>query len=90
MGGSASCGAEYSPAGGLFRIDEELLKVATMIIEARKNVAAKRGAVLSADELNAPLSDAELDRASEYVKENTGSTLAPAAVESRMKSMKVH
>ncbi len=90
MGGSASCGAEYSPAGGLFRIDEELLKVATMIIEARKDVAAKKGKVLSADELNAPLSDAELDRASDYVKENTGSTLAPAAVESRMKAMKVH
>lgn len=90
MGGSASCGAEYSPAGGLFRIDEELLKVATMIIEARKDNAAKRGKELSPEELNAPLSDAELDRASDYVKENTGSTLAPAAVESRMKSMKVH
>lgn len=90
MGGSASCGAEYSPAGGLFRIDEELLKVATMIVEARKDVAAKQGKVLTADELNAPLSSAELDQASDYVKENTGSTLAPAEVQSRMKSMKVH
>ena len=90
MGGSAACGAEYSPAGGLFRIDEELFKVATLIIEARKQEAQKNGQTLSKDQLNGPLTPAELDRAADYVQENTGNKMSPAAVESRMKSMQVY
>jgi len=90
MGGSAACGAEYSPAGGLFRIDEELLKVATQIVEARKSEAKKRGKVLSDEELNAPLSPHELQQAADEVEAKTGNKMAPSAVESRMKSIQVY
>ncbi len=90
MGGSAACGAEYSPAGGLFRIDEEMLKVATQIVEARKAEAAKKGKTLSASDLNAPLSPKELQQVADEVEKNTGNKMAPAAVESRMKSIQVY
>lgn len=90
MGGSAACGAEYSPAGGLFRIDEELFKVATIIVEARKAEAAKTGKKLTREQLNAPLSPAELEQAADYVHEKTGSPMSPAAVESRMKNLQTH
>lgn len=90
MGGSAACGAEYSPAGGLFRIDEELFKVAKLIVETRKQDAAKQGKVLTTDELNAPLTASELERASDFVEENSGRPMSAPAVQSRMKSMQVY
>lgn len=90
MGGSAACGAEYSPAGGLFRIDEELFQVAAQIVQARKSAAQAEGREISEDELNAPLSSAELERAAEEVEKNTGNKMSPAAVDSRMKSIQTH
>ena len=87
MGGDQACGAEYSPAGGLFRVDEELLKVATQILEERKAKAKMEGKVLSEQELNAPLNGPERKKARDYIKTNTGSDLGDEEIEQRMNDM---
>jgi len=88
MGGALACGAEFSPAGGLFEVDEALLKVVIQIKEQRQQRAAKEGRKLSDDELNAPLSAGELDQATRAVRKSTGrSSMSPAEAKERLQKM---
>lgn len=59
MGGASSCGADYSPAGGLFAIDEAVLEVVAQIRQERVREAAAVGKTLSAAELDAPVNQQE-------------------------------
>jgi hypothetical protein len=59
MGGHGACGAEFSPAGGMFEVDEQLFAIIQQVKEERIRRAAAQGKKLSAAELNAPLSNDE-------------------------------
>lgn len=59
MGGASACGADYSPAGGLFAIDEAVLEVVAQIREERVREAAAQGRTLTTTELAAPVNDQE-------------------------------
>jgi hypothetical protein len=74
MAGAACCGCQFSSAANQFAVDEALFKVVQEIREQRQDQAAKNGLKLSAAELDAPLSPAELKQASDAVKTSTGRT----------------
>lgn len=59
MGGASSCGADYSPAGSMFAVDEALFQVIAQVHEERVKAAEAQGRKATEDELNAPLSAAE-------------------------------
>jgi len=59
MGGASTCGADYSPAGGMFAVDEALFEVIAQVREERIREAASRGATLTEDQLAAPLTAQE-------------------------------
>jgi hypothetical protein len=84
MGGASACGGEYSPAGGMFAVDEALFKVVAEIREQRRDRAAKLGRTLNAAEEAAPLSDDEVQRAQKAVESKTGAP-APSAAEVRQR-----
>lgn len=71
MGGASSCGADYSPAGSMFAVDEALFEVIAQVREERVKAAQAEGRTLTEAELNAPLSS------SEWKKNST--KVAPAA-----------
>ncbi len=59
MGGASSCGADYSPAGSMFAVDEALFEVIAQVREQRVRDAAATGRKLSEAELNAPMTKDE-------------------------------
>ena len=71
MGGASTCGADYSPAGGMFAVDEALFEVIAQVREERIREAASRGQTLSEAQLQAPLTHDEWKR--------NASKVAPAA-----------
>jgi len=71
MGGAMSCGAEFSPASGLFQVAEALFEVVQQIREQRIEAARKQGTELDAAAVNAPLSEAEAQQANEYIQSKT-------------------
>jgi hypothetical protein len=78
MGGASICGADYSPAGGLFAIDDAVLTVVAQIRDERVREAAARGEELTKDQQNAPVNDKEWSRyrdtfKSAYAKTEAGS-----------------
>ena len=90
MGGAQACGAEYSPAAGLFTVDEELLKVATEILTERRERAAAQGRTLSESEAAAPLSAEENRRARRKLKKRLGRSMSADEVQQRMDSMQTY
>ena len=90
MGGSATCGAEYSPAGGMFRIDEELLQAAKVILEERRAAAQAEGRELTAAEAAAPLSAAEKKRVKRRVKSRAKKSMSDEELDQRMESMSTY
>jgi hypothetical protein len=63
MGGASSCGADYSPAAGMFAVDDAMLKVIQQVAAARIQEAAARGVTLTpAAAAAAPMSPQEWDR----------------------------
>ena len=90
QGGSQACGAEYSPAAGLFQVDEELLATVVEIREYRLEQAAAEGRELSEEELEAPLSDEEIDQAVQRVRATTGNAAyGEAEIRDRLENMTV-
>ena len=71
MGGASSCGADYSPAGSMFAVDEALFEVIAQVREDRERAAQAQGRTLTKGELDAPLSSEEWKR--------NASKVAPAA-----------
>ena len=59
MGGANSCGADYSPAAGMFAVDEAMLQVIQQVQAARVHEAASRGVPLSPAAAAAPISEQE-------------------------------
>ena len=90
MGGSSTCGAEYSPAGGMFRIDEELLEAAKVIIEERKARAKAEGRTFTAQDAAAPLSASEKAAVKKRVKTNLNKSMNDDEIEQRMESMSTY
>jgi hypothetical protein len=63
MGGSNQCGADYSPAAGMFAVDEAMLKVIQQVTEARIEEAKSRGVTLTPQAAEAaPITSQEWDR----------------------------
>lgn len=50
MGGANACGADYSPAAGLFAVDEAMLKMIAQITQERVQDAAARGETLTPEQ----------------------------------------
>jgi len=91
MGGALACGAEYSPAAGLFKVDEALLAAVVEIKKQRVQAAATEGRTLTDEGMNAPLSATELDEATRAVRETTGDDhYSPAEAAQRLDSMVTH
>ncbi|MBL8918810.1 MAG: hypothetical protein JNJ54_08135 [Myxococcaceae bacterium] len=80
MGGASSCGADYSPAGGLFAIDEAVLEVVAQIREERVREAAAQGRTLTTGELNAPVNDTEWKKHQKTFQDAYGQKLRPRGV----------
>ncbi len=88
MGGSNACGADYSPAAGMFAVDEALFEAIAQVREERIQAAAKTGQVLTDAQLAAPMTAAEGAKAQRRVQEKTGrSTMSLEEVNERAAAM---
>ena len=91
MGGAMACGAEFSPAGGMFKVDEALLKVLKQIRQQRVERAARKGRTLSDEELAAPLSAPEVQQAVKAAQKGSGRpSMSPAETKERLRKMKTY
>ena len=70
--------------------DEELLKVAEVILKERVERAQAEGRELSDEEANAPLSEAENKKAQRYLKKRLGKTMSAPEVQERMDKMSTY
>ncbi len=85
QGGQYACGAEYSPAAGLFAVDETLLSVVREVQARRIEAARAEGREATADELAAPLAADELEDAVQRVRATSGNgAYSPAEVQQRL------
>ena len=73
MGGASSCGADYSPAAGMFAVDDTMLKVIQQVTAARIEAARAQGITLSVGTAAAaPMSQQEWDRYAAPAAKATG------------------
>lgn len=79
MGGASACGGQYSPAAGMFAVDEALLKVVMELKEERRQQAAAQGKTITEAELNAPLSKDEAKKAAKKVNDYNSARAKPTA-----------
>lgn len=89
MGGAEACGAEFSPAGKLFELDENLLKIVQQIREERIERAKAAGKSLSAAEAAAPLNEEEVKRARKAVNAKSARAYSDDEIEERANSSMV-
>ncbi len=59
MGGANACGADYSPAAGMFAVDDQMLRVIEQVKAARIEAAHVSGVAATPAAMAAPISDAE-------------------------------
>lgn len=90
MGGASSCGADYSPAGSMFAVDEALFEVIAQVREERVKAAQAQGRSLSDSELNAPLSNDEWKRNSSKVAPAAARPMSLDEVNERAAQMQNH
>ncbi|MBS1148705.1 MAG: Por secretion system C-terminal sorting protein [Myxococcaceae bacterium] len=70
MGGASSCGADYSPAAGMFAVDDAMYEVIAQVAVERIEAARKNGIVLTpAAAAAAPLSQQEWSKHGQKVKD---------------------
>ncbi|MBL9014499.1 MAG: hypothetical protein JNL83_10005 [Myxococcales bacterium] len=63
MGGASTCGADYSPAAGMFAVDDAMLTVIQQVTAARLEEARTRGVTMTPEAAAAaPMTQAEWDR----------------------------
>ena len=74
----------------MFRIDEELLKAAKVILEERRAAAAAEGRTLTEDEATRPLSDSEKKRVRDRIKRSSKKTMKDEELDQRMESMSTY
>ncbi len=84
MAGFGTCGAAFSPAGGMFAVDEALFAVIREVKQQRVEQAVRDGRQLSRQEIEAPLSADEMKQVTRKVKKATADAAAagPAAAPS--------
>ena len=87
MGGAAACGAEFSPAGGLFKIDEKIFEMMQKIYLAREKEAKKKGKKLTDKQRYRSLSPSENSKVRDYINKSTGRDLSEDEVEQRVDSI---
>jgi hypothetical protein len=80
MAGFSSCGAAFSPAGGMFKVDDALFAVIQQIRAERIEQARAQGKALTREQAEAPLSKDELARAKKQIA--APATPAPTAASS--------
>ena len=91
MGGALACGAEFTPAGGMFKVDEALLKVLKQIKQQRREQAHRQGRRITDDELNAPLAAPELQQAVQAAQKGSGRrSMSATETRERLKKMKTY
>lgn len=71
MGGASSCGADYSPAAGMFAVDEGMFAVLAQVRDERMKEAAKQGRTLTEAAAAAPLTADEWNRNQALYKEKS-------------------
>jgi hypothetical protein len=85
MGGSNACGGDYTPAAGMFRVDEEVLRAAQQVVEERRREAAAHGRTLTEAEAAAPLSAAEAARVQRAASGKLHQSLSVDEVQARIR-----
>lgn len=92
MGGAMACGAEFSPAGGLFKVDEALFKVVKQLKAERIERAKKAGKKLTKAQLDAPLTKSEKKRARKLVNQArpAAAPVSEAEVDDRLDNMNTY
>ncbi len=90
MGGSSACGADYSPAAGMFAVDEAMLKVVAEVREARIEQAKAQGKTLDDAQLNAPMSDAEWKNYGQAARSAGYSTMTTSEANTRAAAAQAH
>lgn len=92
MGGSSACGGEYSPAAGMFTVDETLFKVVKQIQEQRMQKAQAEGRTLTPAEASAPLTATEIVQAQDSVKKATkrAAPMSAPEIQQRIDEMQAH
>jgi hypothetical protein len=88
MGGASSCGADYSPAAGMFAVDEAMLQVIQQVQAARVQDAASRGVQLSPAAAAAPISEQEWKDHGAPAKARGYSTMSADEANQRVEAMK--
>lgn len=70
MGGASSCGADYSPAAGMFAVDDAMYEVIAQVAVERIEEAKRKGIVLTPGAASAaPLSKEEWSKHGQKVKD---------------------
>lgn len=87
MGGASSCGADYSPAAGLFAVDEAVFDVVAQIQAERLEEARAQGHALSDDEKNAPVTATEWRKYGPALKAKAKQSLSLEEVNQRAAAM---
>jgi hypothetical protein len=87
MGGASQCGADYSPAAGMFAVDEAMLQVIQQVQAARVLDAQKRGEVLSPAAAAAPISESEWKSYGSAAKARGYSTMSADEANQRVKAL---
>lgn len=88
MGGASSCGADYSPAAGMFAVDEAMLQVIQQVQAARIQEAQTRGVELSPAAAAAPISEQEWKAYGAPAKARGYSTMSADEANQRVEALK--
>lgn len=87
MGGASQCGADYSPAAGMFAVDEAMLQVIQQVQAARVQEAQSRGVSLSPAAAAAPISQQEWDRHGTAARAKGYSTMSADEANQRVQAI---
>ncbi len=77
MGGASSCGADYSPAAGMFAVDDAMFEVIAQVATERVEAAKARGETLSFEDAQAaPITSTEWKKHGKKVQDRGYSTMS--------------
>jgi hypothetical protein len=77
MGGASTCGADYSPAAGMFAVDEAMLQVIAQVTQERIETAHSRGITLTPEAAAAaPITEEEWQKHGAAAKAKSYSSMS--------------
>lgn len=89
MGGASSCGADYSPAAGMFAVDDAMLKVIQQVTAARIEEARAQGITMTPEAAAAaPVSAGEWQRYAPAAKASGGYRMSLDEANERIETVK--